>query len=330
MGGDFGPPVSVAASLVALEKYPSLELILFGQEPLISEHLNKSNQSLKQRVTIRHCEDVVTMDDKPSVALRSKKDSSLRKSLESVADGHAHACVSAGNTGALMALSRFILKMIPGIDRPAIITAIPNQNRHTFMLDLGANVDCCAETLFQFAIMGSVLAQAVDNNPRPKVGLLNIGEEEIKGNDEVKLAAKLLQAFDGINYSGFVEGNDIYSGKVDVIVCDGYTGNNVLKASEGLVKLITLRLRQVFESNWLFKMVGLMTRPILRIFKEQLDPDRYNGATLIGLKGIVVKSHGSASVAATVSAIEAAIKEVEHEVPQKIAEQVEQHLNART
>jgi glycerol-3-phosphate acyltransferase PlsX len=263
------------------------------------------------------------------VALRNKKDSSMRRALEAVRDGTAQACVSAGNTGALMALARYIVKMIPGIDRPAIITAIPTETGHTLMLDLGANVDCDSEALFQFGIMGSVLSQAVDQVPQPRVGLLNIGEEEIKGNDQVKQASHLLQNSPFINYIGFIEGNDIFAGKCDVVVTDGFTGNNVLKASEGIVRLLAFKLRAVFQRNWLNKLVGLLILPILKSFKREIDPDQYNGATLIGLKGIVIKSHGAASVQATVCAIEEAIKEVEMDIPRKIAQQVEQLVNER-
>ncbi len=330
MGGDYGPPVSVAASVIALKKYSNLSLKLFGDQSAIEQQLRSVKPELKARIQIIHTQDIVQMHDKPSVALRIKKDSSMRRALESVRDGEAQACVSAGNTGALMALARFVVKMIPGIDRPAIITAIPTENGHTLMLDLGANVDCDSETLFQFGIMGSVLSQAVDNLKAPRVGLLNIGEEEIKGNDQVKQASHLLQQSEHINYVGFIEGNDIFSGKCDVVVTDGFTGNNVLKASEGIVRLLASKLRSVFERNWLNKLVGLLIWPILKSFKQEIDPDQYNGATLIGLKGIVIKSHGGASVQATVHAIEEAIKEVEKDVPQKIAQQVEQLVNQRS
>jgi glycerol-3-phosphate acyltransferase PlsX len=329
MGGDFGPPVSVAASVIALKKYPNLSLLLFGDQSSIEHKLRSVPQELKSRIQIIHTEEVVLMHDKPSVALRNKKDSSMRRALEAVRDGTAQACVSAGNTGALMALARYIVKMIPGIDRPAIITAIPTETGHTLMLDLGANVDCDSEALFQFGIMGSVLSQAVDQVPQPRVGLLNIGEEEIKGNDQVKQASHLLQNSPFINYIGFIEGNDIFAGKCDVVVTDGFTGNNVLKASEGIVRLLAFKLRAVFQRNWLNKLVGLLILPILKSFKREIDPDQYNGATLIGLKGIVIKSHGAASVQATVCAIEEAIKEVEMDIPRKIAQQVEQLVNER-
>ncbi|MCO7225864.1 phosphate acyltransferase PlsX [Pleionea sp. CnH1-48] len=330
MGGDYGPPISVGAALIALEQHPHLHLKLFGDQDRIKQELSRSSINLSQRVTICPTSDVVLMDDKPSVALRSKRDSSMRKAIEAVRDGEADACVSAGNTGALMALSRFIIKMLPGIDRPAIITAIPTANGHTHMLDLGANIDCDSETLFQFGIMGSVLASAIHNIPRPTVGLLNIGEEEIKGNDQVKQAAVLLQSTSHINYIGFIEGNDIFAGKCDVVVTDGFTGNNVLKASEGVVRLLASQLRSVFERNRFYKLVGLMIKPILKTFKDEIDPDKYNGATLIGLKGIVIKSHGGASITATVNAINEAITEVEKNVPQRIAQEVENLLIDRS
>ncbi len=330
MGGDFGPPVSVAASKKALENHPNLCLKLFGDEAIIEPLLQSFSPELKSRISVFHTTEVVEMDDKPSVALRNKKASSMRKAIEAVRDDQAEACVSAGNTGALMALSRFVLKMIPGIDRPAIITAIPTAKGHTYMLDLGANVDCDSETLFQFGIMGSVLNSAIDQIEQPKVGLLNIGEEEIKGNDQLKQAAQLLSESPHINYIGFVEGNDIFMGECDVVVTDGFTGNNVLKASEGAVRLLAQKLKAVFEKNLLFKLIGLMIRPILKSFKDDIDPDKYNGATLVGLKGIVIKSHGGASVEATVNAIEEAIAEVEHNIPERIAQEVEQIVNSRT
>lgn len=330
MGGDFGPPVSVAASEMALKNHSNLNLQLFGDETEINQQLKHVSAELRQRIEVSHTTDVVQMDDKPSVALRNKKNSSMRKAIEAVRDEQADACVSAGNTGALMALARFILKMIPGIDRPAIITAIPTAKGHTYMLDLGANVDCDSETLFQFGIMGSVLSSAIDNIEEPQVGLLNIGEEEIKGNDQVKQAAQLLSDSPHIHYIGFIEGNDIFTGDCDVVVTDGFTGNNVLKASEGVVRLLALKLKSVFEKNWVFKLIGLVIRPILKQFKDEIDPDKYNGATLIGLKGIVIKSHGGASVKATLHAIEEAIAEVEKNIPQRIAQEVEQIVNSRT
>lgn len=330
MGGDFGPPVSVAASEIVLKNHPNLQLQLYGDEQQIKPLIAGFSAELKSRIEIKATSEVVLMDDKPSTALRNKKDSSMRRALLSVRDGHTQACVSAGNTGALMALARFTLKMISGIDRPAIITAIPTSNGHTYMLDLGANVDCDADVLFQFGIMGSVLSSATDNLQHPRVGLLNIGEEEIKGNEQVKQAAQRLSECQHINYIGFIEGNDIFSGKCDVVVTDGFTGNNVLKASEGIVRLLADKLRSVFERNWLNKLVGLFIRPILKSFKQEIDPDQYNGATLVGLKGIVIKSHGGASVKATVHAIEEAIIEVEKNVPQRIAKEVEQFVNSRT
>ena len=330
MGGDFGPPVIVAAAIIALRENPSLKLSLFGQQAAIQQELAGASDKLLSRITLVHCEEVVEMDDKPSVALRGKKQSSMRLALNAVRDEAVDGCVSAGNTGALMALARFVLKMIPGIDRPAIITAVPTESGHTYMLDLGANVDCDSETLFQFGIMGSVLCAANDALKAPRVGLLNIGEEEIKGNDQVKQAAKLLSECAEVNYVGFIEGNDIFKGKCDVVVTDGFTGNNVLKASEGIVRLLGMKLKAVFEANRINKLVGLIIRPILKSFKKEIDPDRYNGATLIGLKGIVIKSHGGASVKATVHAIEEAIKEVNHSVPSKIAEEVEKLVNSRT
>jgi glycerol-3-phosphate acyltransferase PlsX len=324
MGGDFGPPVSVAAAKIILNTYPEVRLKLYGDKNAITQYLAGCEQPLLARADVIHASQVVEMDDNPADAIRKKKDSSMRKALQAIKDGEAQACVSAGNTGALMALARFVIKMIPGIDRPAIITALPTESGSTLMLDLGANVECDADTLFQFAIMGSILSSAVDERERPRVGLLNIGEEDIKGNDQVKQAAVKVADCDDLNYVGFVEGNDIFSGKCDVVVTDGFTGNNVLKASEGIVRLLSKKLRNTFHRNLLTKLVGLLIQPILKSFKREVDPDQYNGATLIGLQGIVIKSHGGASVKATVHALEEAIKEVKKDVPSKIKSKVQE------
>jgi len=276
-------------------------------------------------LTIHHASQVVMMDDSPSLALRNKKDSSMRVAINLVKEGAAQACVSAGNTGALMATARFVLKTLPGIDRPAIISALPTINGHTHVLDLGANVDSSAEHLLQFAVMGSVLTKAVDNIERPTVGLLNIGEEEIKGNEQVKEAAKLL-ATSNLNYIGYVEGDDIYKGTVDVVVCDGFIGNVALKTSEGLAKMISHYMKQEFKRNLFTKLAALVAMPVLKAFRSRIDPREYNGATLVGLRGIVIKSHGSADVFSFGNAIQEAVREVHKNVPVKIQQELSHHL----
>jgi glycerol-3-phosphate acyltransferase PlsX len=253
----------------------------------------------------------------------------MRVALNLVKDGTADACVSAGNTGALMATSRFVLKMLPGIDRPAICTSLPSIKSHTWMLDLGANVDCNAEHLFQFALMGSVLAEAVDGNSQPRIGLLNIGEEEIKGNEQVKEAAKLL--FENIpNYAGYAEGDDIYKGGFDVIVCDGFVGNVSLKTSEGVAKMIAAFIKQEFSKNILTRLAALVAMPVLKAFRSRIDPRSYNGASLLGLRGIVIKSHGSADAYAFANAIKVAILEVREDVPQRITAQLQVYKENRS
>ena len=245
----------------------------------------------------------------------------MRVAINLVKDGAAHACVSAGNTGALMATARFVLKMLPGIDRPAIISAIPSTVGHTHMLDLGANVDCEAEHLLQFALMGSELARAVDGIEQPRVGLLNIGEEDIKGNANVKEAAKLIAA-SPLNYIGFVEGDDVYAGGVDVVVCDGFVGNVALKSAEGVAKMIGNALKQEFRRNWLTLIAGAIAYPVLQRMRTRFDPRRYNGASLLGLRGIVIKSHGGADALAFGNAIDIAVKEVHKSVPSRIEERI--------
>lgn len=329
MGGDFGPPATIPAALIALERYPDLKLILVGDETQIRALLRAKNAENHARIQLRHTTEVVAMDDKPSVALRTKKDSSMRVSLQLVKEKEAQACVSAGNTGALMAVARFVVKMLPGVDRPAICTKLPTDHGHCHMLDLGANVDCEAEALFQFAVMGSVVARAVDGLASPSVALLNVGSEEIKGNEQVKKAHTMLSQAPAINYQGYVEGDGIYAGKADVIVCDGFVGNAVLKASEGIVKMVMEMLRAEFKRNLLHKLFALIALPVLKAFKRRINPDQYNGASLVGLDGIVIKSHGGATEAAIVFAIEAAIKEVHFNVPEKIKRELETILVSR-
>ncbi len=316
MSGDHGLAVTVPAARQALKLYPHLELILVGDECQLRERVGSVS-----RLSIHHASQVVDMHDLPSKALRQKKDSSMRVAINLVKAGAAQACVSAGNTGALMATARFVLKTLPHIDRPAICTALPTITGHTHVLDLGANIDSSAEHLVQFAVMGSALTTAVDNLPNPRVALLNIGEEEIKGNEQVKAAAQLLFS-KPINYIGFVEGDDIFKGTADVIVCDGFAGNVALKASEGVAKMIMHYVKRAFSQNLLTKLVAFISLPILKKLKHQIDPRHYNGASLLGLQGIVIKSHGSADVLAFTYAIHEAILEVEKNVPARISDQL--------
>ena len=318
MGGDIGPEVVVPAALRVLSTATDrVRLILVGQEDILSAHLTQLKAKDHPGIVIRHASQLVKMDEPPAQALRVKKDSSMRVAINLVKQGEADACVSAGNTGALMATARFVLKTLPGIDRPAISTTLPTVRGHTRVLDLGANVDSKAEHLLQFAVMGSVLAE-VNGIPRPRVGLLNIGEEDIKGNEQVKDAARLLAASD-LNYIGFVEGDGIYLDEVDVVVCDGFVGNVALKSSEGVAKLVRHFMTQEFKRNLLTRLAGLIALPVLRAFSRRIDPRRYNGASLLGLQGIVIKSHGGADALAFANAIQVAMLEVEQAVPRRIA-----------
>src|SRR5450631_3850825 len=297
MGGDHGPPVTVVASIRFLEETPEASVILVGRDDDIRKVLSSVRSSAADRISVRAATEVVEMDEGPASALRGKKDSSMRVAVNLVKDGDAQACVSAGNTGALMAISRFVLKTLPGIDRPAIASQLPTRKGVTTALDLGANVNCTAEQLVQFAVMGSALVAAVDGIERPTVGLLNIGEEDIKGNDVVKQAGELLKV-SGLNFYGNVEGDDLYKGTTHVVVCDGVVGNVALKTSEGLAKMLADFLREEFTRNLFRKTLAVFALPILNSFRRRVDPRRYNGATLIGLKGIVVKSHGGADALA--------------------------------
>ncbi len=322
MGGDTGAEVVVPAALHALAADPQLCLILVGDAETLRDVLARHRGSEGERLRIHHASQVVTMDDLPSHALRSKKDSSMRVAINLVKEGQAQACVSAGNTGALMATARFVLKMLPGVNRPAICTTLPTLRGHVHVLDLGANVDSSAEHLFEFAVMGSELAAAIDGNPAPSIGLLNIGEEEIKGNEQVKQAALLLQN-SKLNYIGYVEGDGIYAGDADVVVCDGFVGNVMLKTSEGVAKMIVAFMREEFQRNLLKKLSALLVMPVMRALKKRIDPREYNGASLLGLRGIVVKSHGSADARAFATAIREAVQEVKQDVPQRISNKLQ-------
>ena len=325
MGGDFGPRHIVQASIACLLTTPSLHLTLVGQASFLEELIARHSGVDRSRLHVVHASEIITMDERPSQALRGKPDSSMRVALGLLAEGKAHACVSAGNTGALMALSRFVLKTLPGIDRPAMVAAIPTQRGYCQLLDLGANVDCTAEHLYQFAVMGSVAAEAL-GVVRPRVALLNVGTEEIKGNQQVKLAASLLQAAPGLNYIGFVEGDGLYRGEADVVVCDGFVGNVLLKSSEGLALMIGERIERLFRRNLLSRLVGVMARPVLGRLKADLAPARHNGASFLGLQGIVVKSHGSADAQGFQSAIQRALIEIQENLPQRLRGRLEDLL----
>jgi glycerol-3-phosphate acyltransferase PlsX len=319
MGGDHGPHVTVPAALEFQARVPEVDVVLVGVRDALEAELAARRAAPGPRLRVHHAAEVVAMDEPPAQALRYKKDSSMRVAIDLVKSGEAHACVSAGNTGALMAISRFVLKTLPGIDRPAIATVLPNLRRaHTYVLDLGANVDCTAEHLLQFGIMGAMLAAAVEHKERPTIGLLNIGVEDIKGNEAVKQAAALLRA-SGLNFTGNVEGNDIYRGSVDVVVCDGFVGNVALKCSEGVAEMMVATMREEFSRNALTRLAALAAASVLRAFRDRLDPRRYNGASLLGLRGIVVKSHGSADIFAFGQALERAVEEVRNNVLQRIA-----------
>jgi len=324
MGGDFGPQVTVPASLACLRKNPHLKLIMVGDEAVLSNLLSEALVEFKDRIRIQHASQVVEMDEPPQKALKNKKDSSMRVAINLVKEGRADACVSAGNTGALMATARFVLKMIPGIERPAIISTLPSIFGHTHVLDLGANVDSSAEHLYQFAVMGEEVVKAVENIERPRVGLLNIGEEDMKGNEQVKAAAKLLEN-SNLNYIGYVEGNSINAGseKVDLIVTDGFVGNVALKSIEGAAKMIAVKLKETFSRNLFTQFLGLLAYPVLKMFKDSIDPRLYNGASFIGLRGLVIKSHGGADALAFETAIHLAEVEVEKDVIRKISEKLE-------
>ncbi len=327
MGGDHGLKIVVPACIRAIRYNAELHLILVGDEAQLSKELKRYGIRDSKQFSLLHASEVVGMDELPSQALRNKKDSSMRIAINQVKEKNAQACVSAGNTGALVATARYVLKTLPTIDRPAIIAELPTLKGKTRVIDLGANINSCAEHLFQFAVMGSALIQAVDKKPNPKIGLLNIGEEEIKGNDQVKRTAHMLAECKLMNYVGYVEGNHFYSGDVDLVVCDGFVGNVALKSSEGLAKLMLSGLKESFTQNFLTKCAGLLAMPALKHLKNRMDPARYNGASLLGLNGIVVKSHGGANELAFQYAIEEAVLEVKHDVADLVREQITEFLN---
>ena len=320
MGGDYGVKVTVPTAIHFLKLHPDAHVILVGIADQIDKALKQTPHNA-DRVTVIHAEEVIGMNEGPAQALRTKKNSSMRLAINLIKDGRADACVSAGNTGALMAISRFVLKMLPGIERPAIASFLPTHSGQVCMLDLGANVDCSAEHLFQFAVMGSCLVSSSGGSNFPSIGLLNIGSEDSKGNEVVKEASELLK-HSSLNFKGNVEGTDIYRGTTDVIVCDGFVGNVALKTSEGVAQMLGKYLKEEFHRNPLTKLLGVLTSPVLNRFKERVDHRRYNGASLLGLRGIVVKSHGAADMYSLGFAMQRAYEEVKHSMLDAITDNI--------
>ena len=325
MGGDHGPVVTVPAVLDFLRRDPDSAVVLVGREAELRARLGNAESQFAGRLSIRHATEVVAMDDPVAVALRAKKDSSMRVAADLVKDGLADAAVSAGNTGALMAISRFVLKTLPGIDRPAIAGILPSAGGHTYVLDLGANVDCTAEHLLQFAVMGSALVSVLNDDPQPTVGLLNIGEEAIKGSEEIKRAGELLRAAGDagdLNFVGNVEGNDIFKGTADIVVCDGFVGNVALKTIEGLASMIGGFMKEEFSRNLLTKAAAVVAYPVLAALKRRMDHRRYNGAALLGLRGLVFKSHGSADALAFEQALVRAYDAASHQLLARVQQRI--------
>nr|WP_305775384.1 phosphate acyltransferase PlsX [Ferrovum sp.] len=327
MGGDHGPAVVIPAVLDFLAQDPEVAVTLVGLRAPIESILLASPVygSVRARIAIHEASQLVSMEESPSLSLKNKKDSSLRVSINLVKSGAADCCVSAGNTGALMATARFVLKMMPGIERPAIATTMPSMRGPVYVLDLGANVDCAPEHLLQFGIMGSILATSPDC-PQPSVGLLNIGHEAIKGNEIIKRASELLRSAP-IRFHGNVEGDDIYKGTVDVVVCDGFVGNVVLKTSEGLAWMLGQMIRAEFNRSFWTRLAGAVALPVLNRFKRRVDHRQYNGASLLGLRGLVVKSHGGADDYAFRHALQYAVTEVRSNVLGRIREAVREREN---
>ena len=327
MSGDHGVSSSVPAAIESIEKFDDMFLILVGDQdkinPLISDKIKILENT---RYKILHTKESINMDDEIISAIRGKKKSSMRLGINAVKNKDADACVSAGNTGALMALSKIILKTIPGIDRPAICGSLPTKSGQFHMLDLGANVECSAKHLYQFSLMGSALVQSLELNNKPVIGLLNIGSEEFKGNDTIKSAGQLISK-SNLNYAGFVEGDDMFSGKFDVVVADGFAGNIALKSIEGVAKVISYFIKTEFTKNIFTKLSALISLPVLKSVKQRVDPREYNGASLVGLQGVVVKSHGGADSYAFSQAINTAYYEVKNELLNKIESLIQTELS---
>mgnify|MGYP001294240223 CR=1 FL=1 len=317
MGGDLGPRCIVPACLDCLSAFPSLALILVGRLSILEHLAAACPEADRSRLLLVDAEDSIAMDERPTQALRSKPRSSLHIALAMVRDGRAQGCVSAGNSGALMAIARHVLKTLPGVDRPAMCTTIPAGHKPCLLLDLGANVDCSAGQLYQFAVMGFVAAQ-LQGVARPSVALLNVGTEDIKGCQQVRLAADLLQQAGDLNYQGFIEGDGLFRGEADVVVCDGFVGNVLLKSSEELGRTVARRIDGLFRRHWWSRLAGLFAYPVLRQLRHELMPDQYNGASFLGLQGVVIKSHGSAGPEAFAAAIRRAIADVEQRLPERL------------
>ncbi|KAA8984629.1 phosphate acyltransferase PlsX [Halospina sp. K52047b] len=320
MSGDRGCEPVVRAAEIAVSNNRALRVVLLGRRTELEAFLSAGHD----RIEIQDAPDVVTMEERPSHALRHGQQSSMACALALVGSGGADACVSAGNTGALMALGRNTLQTWPGIERPAIIKRIPFHDGHCYVLDLGANVDASAEHLVQFALMGRLMAQAVDGIREPRVALLNVGQEAVKGNEQVRLAGHMLQTREQSGYIGYIEGSDLFRGVADVVVCDGFVGNVALKTGEGVAELVGDLIRRSFAGSWYSRLVAALAAPVLRRIKRRLDPARHNGASFIGLRGVVIKSHGNADVTGLVAAIEQAAREVEHELPRRLGDLLEQ------
>lgn len=324
MGGDHGPPVILSACLRAIREHSSFHFILCGQAEIIEPAVAKLTAEQQARVTIEACEDVVEMTDAPAFALRRKQDSSMRRAIELVQSGRADACVSAGNTGALLTMAYCLLKTLQGVDRPALVSFMPTAGHHkVLLLDLGANVNCTSDSLFQYAVMGSVLAEEMMGKTSPRVALLNVGEEDIKGNALVKVADQQIRQSAALNYIGYVEGDDIFTDYADVVVTDGFTGNVALKSSEGLAKLVATEVKRLSAMNFWTRAMARIALPLLKTIYNRVNPDQYNGASLIGLRGIVIKSHGNASSDAFYYAILQAMQEARLRVPEKIKSKIE-------
>ncbi|WP_395343467.1 phosphate acyltransferase PlsX [Ningiella sp. W23] len=327
MGGDRGPHVFLPAIIQSLSKHSDLRFILCGDEGVLLDINDKLPAQLRSRVSTRACSEVVDMHTKPTIALRKLKDSSMRVALDLVKSKKANACVSCGNTGALMAMAYYVLKTISGISRPALVSSLPTATRQKILLlDLGASINYDAENLLQYAVMGSVLMQEVEGIDSPRVALLNVGEEDIKGHSSIKHADLLINQCESVNYKGYIEGDTMFSGDVDVVVTDGFTGNIALKSSEGIAKLVVNEIKLITQETWFARFMSKLTLPLLKSLYQRMNPDQYNGASLIGLRGTVVKSHGNASSEACFYAIEQAIAEVTQGVPEKIRTKIEHQL----
>lgn len=329
MGGDHGPVVVIPSALVSLEQFPELKITLVGDKNILDRYFDGVPVDLKDRLFIHHASQVVGMSDKPVDALRKKRDSSMHVGLGLLKDKVVNSFVSSGNTGALMAIAKYVLKTINGISRPAIVRALPTiKNRSVYVLDLGANVDCDAHQLVEFAIMGDVLAKSSLKGKTPKLGLLNVGSEAIKGSAVVKQCHELLTQLNLPSYIGYVEGNQIFEGNVDVVICDGFVGNTVLKSIEGLAKMLLSFTKNAFNQNMYAKLAGLISKPVLTNLAKVIDPRKYNGASLIGLNGVVIKSHGSADVESFTNAIKIAYFEALDDIPSKIQDEISKQISA--